>query len=138
MRGSDLRTNEAIPIRHSESAKLGADRSIKMRQWVVNSVESKANARIDFWFAVGLAVLSLLLIYAGNRAAADAVRRYGYNVDSGALEWMVAIVYLAPLALLFGFASLALSRRWWIGKYAHWLAVAAVVTLPFVDYMAIF
>jgi cell division protein FtsW (lipid II flippase) len=98
----------------------------------------KVFARIDLVVAICLAALSLLLIYAADRAAADAVRRYGHNVDSGALEWMAAVLYVAPLALLFGFASLALSRRWWIGRFAHWLAVAAVVALPFVDYVSIF
>jgi cell division protein FtsW (lipid II flippase) len=98
----------------------------------------KTIARIDLGVAICLAALSLFLIYAADSAAADAVRKYGRNVDSGALEWMAAVLYVAPLALLFGFASLALWRQWRIARYAHWLAIAALVALPFVDYVSIF
>ncbi len=108
------------------------------RQGSDHVTSSKLVAKIDLWAAACFAALSLLLIYAGNRAAADEVQRYGHNVDSGALEWMVAVLYAAPLALLFGFASLALARRWRIGRSAHWLAVAAVAALPIVDYVSMF
>jgi hypothetical protein len=104
----------------------------------MNPERSKIVARIDLWVAVCLVAVALLLFYASESAAADAVRRYGRNVDSGVFEWMAAVLYMAPLAFLFGFASLALLHNWRIGRYAHWLAVAAIVALPFVDYFSLF
>ena len=104
----------------------------------MDSTRSNSVAIIDLYAAIFLAALSALLIHVSNSAADDAVRRYGHNVDSGVFEWLAGVLYAAPLALLFGFASLALSRRWRIGRIAHWLAVAAIVALPFVDYFCIF
>jgi hypothetical protein len=95
-------------------------------------------AKIDLCVAACLAALSMLLIHGSNGAAEDAVRRYGYNVDSGAIEWMMGILWAAPLALLFAIASLTLWRGWRIARYVHWLAVAAVAALPFADYFLIF
>ena len=68
--------------------------------------------------------------------APDAVHRYGHNVDSGAIQWMLAVGCLGPLAFLFALASLALARNWRIGAYVHGLAVLAVVAIPFADYLS--
>jgi len=79
----------------------------------------------------GLALLCVTLfgwlVRASNEAAADAVRRYGHNVDSGALEWIAAFVYCVPVALLFSLAAFSLWRGWRIRWYAHWFAVAGGV-----------
>jgi hypothetical protein len=104
----------------------------------MDSKRSKSIVIVGLYTAVFLAALSTLLIHMSTSAADDAVRRYGYNADSGVVEWLLGVLYGAPLALLFGFASLALSRHWRIGMVAHWLAVAAVVALPFIDYFCVF
>jgi hypothetical protein len=96
-------------------------------------------AWIDGGFALMYAALFGCLVHASNEAAADAVRRYGHNVDSGALESMAAVVYSAPVALLFGLAAVSLSRGWRIRWYAHWFAVAGAVVplfLPAVAFVA--
>ena len=86
--------------------------------------------RIDVAVAVVFATLFVWSIYAANEAAADAVRRYGHNVDSGALQIAAAIVYFAPVAFLFALASLSILRSWRIGRTIHWLAISyAIVPL---------
>ena len=90
-----------------------------------------SNMRIVAWidavFSCVFVLLVVLLIYLANQAAADAIRRYGHNVDSGALAYFVAIVYLAPVAVLFAFASCALFLGWVIRWYVHWFAVLCAV-----------
>jgi hypothetical protein len=67
-------------------------------------------AWVDGGFALMYATLFGCLVHASNEAVADTVRRYGYNVDSGALELMAAVVYSPPVALLFGLAAVSLWR----------------------------
>jgi hypothetical protein len=59
--------------------------------------------------------------------AEAAVLQYGYNVDSGALEGSVAIAFVLPVAVLFGVAAFAGSRKWRVGLYLHWFAVIVTV-----------
>ena len=87
-------------------------------------------AWVDGGLAVIYAALFGGLIRASNEAAADAIRRYGHNIDSGALELIGAVVYLAPVGLLFGLAAVSLWRGWHIRWYTHWFAVAGAV-VPF-------
>jgi hypothetical protein len=67
------------------------------------------------------------MFWASKQQAAAAVRQYGYNVDSGALQYAVAIVFLMPVAVLFGAAAFAGAREWRLGRYVHWIAVFAAV-----------
>ena len=87
--------------------------------------------RKTLWFDSAMAVLFALtaawLIYAANKAAEDAIRRYGHNVDSGALLGFAANVYFLPLAVVFAFAALSLRRGWRIQWVAHWFAVVGAV-----------
>jgi hypothetical protein len=69
-------------------------------------------AFVDGGLALICVTLCGWLVRVSNEAAADAVRRYGYNVDSGALEWIAAVVYCAPVALLFSLAAVSLWRGW--------------------------
>jgi hypothetical protein len=89
------------------------------------------SARRTAWIDGAVALLYLALfvwaVYTANAAAADAVRRYGYNVDSGAIVFVAAIFYFAPVALLFGLAAVSLSRGWRVQWYVHWLAVLCAV-----------
>ncbi len=87
-------------------------------------------AFVDGGLALICAVLCGWLVHVSNEAAADAVRRYGHNVDSGAMEWIGAVVFCAPVALLFSLAAVSLWRGWRIRWYAHWFAVAVAV-IPF-------
>jgi hypothetical protein len=61
--------------------------------------------------------------------AADAVRRYGHNVDAGAVEYVTALLYAMPVALSLAFAAFGLWRVWRIRWYIHWLAAAGTVLL---------
>src|SRR5262245_5227514 len=84
-------------------------------------------ARIDIILAFLYTSVFAGLLHASHEAAADAVRRYGRNVDSGPLEFLAAVIYFAPVALLFGAAAVCLWRRWRIRWYVHWIAVAGAV-----------
>ena len=84
-------------------------------------------AFLDGGLALISAALCGWLVGVSNEAASEAIRRYGHNVDSGALEWIAAVVYCAPVALLFGLAAVSLWRGWRIRWYAHWVAVAGAV-----------
>ena len=104
----------------------------------MTATKAQSIAKVDFFVAICFAASSLALMHLSNSAVADTIKRYGRNVDSGVFEWIASVLYAGPLAFLFGFASLALWRRWWIAPYAHWLAVAGVVALPFADYVIVF
>jgi hypothetical protein len=92
---------------------------------------SLIRSRSVVWIDTGVAILSAALffwsIHAANEAAADAVRRYGYNVDSGALVLAVGVIYFAPVALIFGLAALSLWRDWRVQWFMHWFAVACAL-----------
>jgi hypothetical protein len=77
--------------------------------------------------------LTIWLILSSIRAAQWAERTYGHNVDSGALEWGVAIFVLAPLTLALALASWSLWRRWrarwWLQGGVVLVCVAALLAL---------
>jgi hypothetical protein len=91
------------------------------------STKSRLACKIDTGIAVTFGALSIFFYVGSRLAAADAERRYGRNVDSGVLEYLVAILYLAPVALAFAVAALSLLRNWRIRWYIHWIAVAAAI-----------
>ena len=97
---------------------------------------SRKVAWVDIIVAFLYAALLAWLVHASHEAAADAVRRYGQNVDSGALEFIAAVFYVAPVALLFGLAAVCLWYGWRVRWYAHWVAVAAAVVPLFIPGMA--
>ena len=80
------------------------------------------------WIDAAVALLFALLfarsIYAANAAAAEAVRLYGRNVDSGALLYAAAVVYMAPAAFGFGLASLSMFLTFRFRWVVHGLPVA--------------
>ena len=84
-------------------------------------------AWIDTAAAILLATCAGWLIYISNEAAAEAVRRYGHNVDSGALTYTVAILYFAPNALLFGIAAITMARSWPLRWFAQWGAATCLI-----------
>jgi hypothetical protein len=59
------------------------------------------------------------------------VRTYGHNIDSGVGEFIVAVYYLAPIAVFFAVAGIGLLKYWRLRWYIHWAAVAAII-LPIV------
>lgn len=67
-------------------------------------------------------------------ALPSAARRHGMNVDSGAIEYAVALVCIAPAAMLFALASCSSFRMWRIRWFAHWLAVACLLLPPVLMY----
>jgi hypothetical protein len=70
------------------------------------------------------------LMQAGSWQAQQAVASYGHNVDSGALEWAVALFYLGPASLLFALASVAGWRGWRIVRAARWIAIGFALLPP--------
>src|SRR5579859_6825808 len=101
----------------------------------MDGTKYKTRAKADIRIAGFLGVMSLLLYYIANSAAAGCARKYGHNVDCGAFEWLAAFFYFGPLTLIFAFAALALWRNWPACRYAHWSAVGAIFALPFLEYM---
>jgi hypothetical protein len=101
----------------------------------MDALKSRIQARFDLRIAGFLGALSLLLYCLSNIAAASCARRYGHNVDCGAYEWLAVVLYFAPLTLIFAFAALALWRNWFLCRYIHWLAIAAVIAIPFMDWL---
>jgi hypothetical protein len=81
----------------------------------------------DALLAALFATASAWMLWVSRVQAASAVRRYGHNVDSGALEYAAVVLFLLPLAILFGAAAIAGAREWRVGRYVHWFAVACAV-----------
>ncbi len=92
---------------------------MKIRLWHVDAALGALFAMAGAW-----------MYWRSGEAAAVAVRRYGHNLDSGAIEYAVVVVFLLPVALLFGVAAVAGARGWRLGRYLHWLAVVAAI-VPF-------
>lgn len=67
------------------------------------------------------------MLWVSKEQAVAAVREYGYNVDSGALQFAAAVVFLLPVAALFSTAAIAGARGWRVSRYMHWFAVVAAV-----------
>ena len=59
---------------------------------------------LDAIVAVLMAVGAGYLLYVSREAAADAVRMYGHNVDSGAVESIAGGLYCVPNVALFTIA----------------------------------
>lgn len=91
------------------------------------SGRSKIAFAVDIICASAFVALTGWLCYASRSAATAATRDYGHNVDSGAVESIVAGIYCAPVAVAFGVAAEALYRDWRIKWYLHWLAVLIAV-----------
>jgi hypothetical protein len=100
---------------------------------MMNVVLSRRVALINAIVAIVLTGLAVWALYVSIAAADDAVRRYGENVDSGAIEGMVATIYLGPCALLFAMSALAVWKmwrpRWFIQAIAlAWLTVPVILS----------
>ena len=78
---------------------------------------------LDAIVAVIMAVGAGYFYYISSEAAAEAVRLYGHNVDSGALESIAGGVYCVPNIALFTLSSIAMWRRWRL----RWLAQSSAV-----------
>ena len=91
------------------------------------SGRSKIAFAVDAICASVFVALGGWLFFASSSAAAAAIRDYGHNVDSGAIESMVSGIYCAPVAVAFGVAAAALYGDWRIKWYLHWLAVLIAV-----------
>jgi hypothetical protein len=87
----------------------------------VLQVKVKA-AWVDAFSSALFAALVPLSYREAGLAAAEAVHLYGHNVDSGAYLIVIAIVFFAPAAVLFGLASVALFRRRRHSQVLHWSA----------------
>jgi hypothetical protein len=65
---------------------------------------------------------------AAAESAEAAVRRGGY-IDAGAATVWWSRHYIAPMALLFGAASLSFFIKWKHARFLHWFSVI-LVALP--------
>ena len=90
----------------------------------IEPTRNRSLTKFDGAVAVFFGVLCGWAIHESYAAAQDAIRRYGHNVDSGALVGALAILYLGPVALLFGLAAAAMWRNWRLRWALHWFAVA--------------
>jgi hypothetical protein len=90
------------------------DPQMKARTW-----------HVDAGLAGLFAAACLWMFWSAREQAQAAVRQYGHNVDSGAIQYAVAVVFLLPVTALFGAAAIAGLRGWRVGRYVHWLAIAA-------------
>jgi len=88
---------------------------------------SRVGGWVDAASSVLFVVLFLLAQLAAKQAAEEAVRLYGRNVDSGALEHSISVIYFAPSALLLALASISILCRWRFGRALHWLAWSWVI-----------
>lgn len=89
--------------------------------------------------AIGNAVVALVMtacvpwfLHLSREAEAEAVRRFGRNIDAGALEEVAAKFYFMPGALLFGLAAILVAKRWplrWPVQLACmlWLLIPVVI-----------
>jgi hypothetical protein len=78
----------------------------------------------------GILVLAAAgLFVQSNREAEEAVRRYGHNVDSGAISYLVSTFFLMPSALAFGLTAIAMLRGWKI-RWGVQIAALAWFVLP--------
>jgi len=82
---------------------------------------------LDAIIAVLMVVSLGWLMHASFRAAAEAVRLYGHNVDSGAIEGITAALYCAPNALLFTIAAVAMWRVWPVRWFAQGIAIVWLI-----------
>jgi hypothetical protein len=89
---------------------------MKARTWHFDAALSALFAAACAW-----------MFWVSRQEAASAVRQYGYNVDSGAPQYALAIVFLMPVTLLFGLAAIAGASEWRLSRYVHWLAIVAAV-----------
>ena len=78
---------------------------------------------LDASVALIMVVGAGYLFYLSREAAAEAVRLYGRNVDSGALAAVAVGLYCVPNVALFTLSSFAMWRRWRL----RWLAQASAV-----------
>jgi hypothetical protein len=74
---------------------------------------------MDAIVAVIMAVGAGYFFYISREAAAEAVRLYGRNVDSGALESIGGGLYCVPNVALFTLSSIAMWRRWRLRRLAQ-------------------
>jgi hypothetical protein len=88
---------------------------------------SKIAFIVDIIAAGSFVALAGWLYYESGIAAATAVREYGHNVDSGAIEPVVAALYCGPAAAAFSVAAVSLYYGWRIKWYLHWLALLVAV-----------
>ena len=84
-------------------------------------------AWIDAAAAMAFVGIFALLLNGSRIAAEEAVRLYGHNVDSGAYEYIAAVLYFAPGSILFGLAAIALFSRWRAARFLHGIAWGWVV-----------
>jgi hypothetical protein len=90
---------------------------------ITRSAIAKTLTYLDAIVAVVMVVSLGWLIHASSRAAAEAIRLYGHNVDSGAIEGITATLYCAPNAVFFAIAAVAMWRGWRIRWFAQGLAI---------------
>jgi hypothetical protein len=93
----------------------------------------RALSCLDALVALAMAAAAVWLFRLSGEAAAEAIRLYGRNVDSGAIESAAAGIYFLPNVVLFALSSIAVWRAWRIRWFLQagalvWLVVPVVLT----------
>jgi hypothetical protein len=87
---------------------------------------------IDLCASMALALFIPLIFARADQVAADAVARYGKNVDSGALLQPFALLFVLPAAMLFAVAGAGMLLKWRFRKALQWLGMLwLALPLPF-------
>lgn len=92
---------------------------MKIRMWQFDGCLAAMFASYGAW-----------LLWDSQAKAAVAIRQSGHPpVDAGAFVLAGTVLFLLPLAILFGVASVANGCGWRIGRYVHWFALIAALCL---------
>jgi hypothetical protein len=97
----------------------------------------RRSSRHDAIAAVTFAALAVWAFLSASQAAAETIRRYGHNVDSGAYRLFLALFYLVPVAVLFALAALSHWRGWRVARGLHWVAFLYALS-PFVIVIGVY
>ena len=79
---------------------------------MLNQSTSRGVALANALLAVLFASAEAWFIYIAYAAAAEAVRVYGTNVDSGAILWLFGVYLLTPAVIVFAMAGVSFWWRW--------------------------
>jgi hypothetical protein len=90
-------------------------------------LSSRTLASIDLAASVLSISAALWLLHLSTVAVEETIQKYGRNIDSGGLEYVIATFYLMPSAALFGVAAVTMWRSWPLRRFAQGIALLWLV-----------
>ena len=97
----------------------------------MNSLRRPWSAWINWTLALLFLAAFGWCLYISQRAAEYAVRTYGHNIDSGAIEFLIGIFFFLPAALLFTLAGTSFWRGWRV----RWILQAVAIAWLFLAFV---